>query len=59
MPFAPVVIDNFADQVFEVNKSKYTAEFMTMLYDTKPEWHEKIPAVVHPIDKNSSYSNCY
>ena len=53
MPFAPVVIDNFADQVFEVTKSKYTAEFMTMLYDTKPEWHEKIPAVVHPIDKTA------
>ena len=53
MPFAPVVIDNYADQVFNVTKSKYTAEFMTMLYDTHPEWQDKIPAVVHPIDKTA------
>ena len=53
MPFAPVVIDKFADKVFNVTKSKYTAEFMTMLYDTNPEWHDKIPAVVHPIDKTA------
>lgn len=53
MPFAPVVIDKFADKVFNVTKSKYTAEFMTMLYDTNPEWYDKIPAVVHPIDKTA------
>lgn len=50
MPFAPVVIDKFANDVFVVNKSKYTAEFMTMLYDTRSEWVNKIPAVVHPKD---------
>ncbi len=53
MPFAPVVIDKHADEVFDIKKSKYTAEFMTMLYDTKKEWHDKIPAVVHPIDKTA------
>ena len=53
MPFAPVVIDKYADDVFKIHKSKYTAEFMTMLYDTKREWHNKIPAVVHPIDKTA------
>ena len=53
MPFAPVVIDKYADDVFDIKKSKYTAEFMTMLYDTKEEWHDKIPAVVHPIDKTA------
>jgi carbamoyltransferase len=53
MPFAPVVIDNYADKVFKVDKSKYTAEFMTMLYDTHEEWVDKIPAVVHPIDKTA------
>ena len=26
---------------------------MTMLYDTKKEWHDKIPAVVHPVDKTA------
>ena len=53
MPFAPVVIDKHVDNVFDVKKSKYTAEFMTMLYDTKKEWHDKIPAVVHPVDKTA------
>jgi carbamoyltransferase len=53
MPFAPVVIDNYADKVFKIEKSKYTAEFMTMLYDTRDEWADKIPAVVHPIDKTA------
>ena len=53
MPFAPVVMDTFVDNIFDVKKSKYTAEFMTMLYDTKEEWHNKIPAVVHPVDKTA------
>ena len=53
MPFAPVVIDKYADDVFDIKKSKYTAEFMTMLYDTKEEWQDKIPAVVHPVDKTA------
>ena len=53
MPFAPVVLDQHASKVFKVNKSKYTAEFMTMLYDTHDEWVDKIPAVVHPIDKTA------
>jgi carbamoyltransferase len=53
MPFAPVVLDNHVNNVFDVKKSKYTAEFMTMLYDTKEEWHDKIPAVIHPVDKTA------
>jgi carbamoyltransferase len=53
MPFAPVVIDKYANKVFDVTKSSYTAEFMTMLYDTREEWVDKIPAVVHPIDKTA------
>ena len=53
MPFAPAVMSEYAGDVFEVSKSKYTAEFMTMLYDTKPEWSDKIPTVVHPVDKTA------
>ena len=53
MPFAPVVIDKYANKVFDVTKSAYAAEFMTMLYDTRKEWQDKIPAVVHPIDKTA------
>lgn len=53
MPFAPVVIDKYANEVFNVDKSAYTAEFMTMLYDTREEWQNRIPAVVHPVDKTA------
>jgi len=53
MPFAPAVMSEYAEDIFYINKSKYTAEFMTMLYDTKPEWSEKIPTVVHPVDKTA------
>jgi carbamoyltransferase len=53
MPFAPAVMEEHADTIFNVTKSRYTAEFMTMLYDTRPEWVERIPTVVHPKDKTA------
>ncbi len=53
MPFAPIVLDEDADVIFNVRKSRYTAEFMTMCYDTRSEWIDKIPTVVHPADKTA------
>jgi carbamoyltransferase len=53
MPFAPAVLDEDANTLFQVNKSAYTAEFMTMLYDTQPEWADKLPTVTHPKDKTA------
>jgi carbamoyltransferase len=53
MPFAPAILDEDVDRVFHLNKSKYTSEFMTLLVDTKDEWKDKIPTVVHPIDKTA------
>jgi carbamoyltransferase len=53
MPFAPAVLDEDVDMIFELKKSKYSAEFMTLLVDTKPEWKDKIPTVVHPVDKTA------
>ena len=53
MPFAPVVMEERASEVFNITKSPYTSEFMTMLYDTNPEWKDKIPAVVHPVDNTA------
>lgn len=50
MPFAPSVMAEYFDDIFENPKSKYTSEFMTLCYDTKKDWLEKIPAVVHEID---------
>lgn len=53
MPFAPAVLDEDVDFIFDCKKSRYTAEFMTLLVDTKEEWREKIPTVVHPKDKTA------
>lgn len=53
MPFAPAVMEEHANTIFKVDKSAYTAQFMTMLYDTRPEWVDKIPTVVHPKDKTA------
>ena len=53
MPFAPVVLDEYADTIFDIKKSRYSAEFMTICYDTKPDWIGKIPAVVHSCDNTA------
>jgi len=54
MPFAPIVLGEKANEIFVTNnKSHYTAEFMTMCYDTREEWIDKIPAVVHKVDKSA------
>ena len=54
MPFAPIVLAEKANEVFVTNnKSHYTAEFMTLCYQTREEWIDKIPAVVHEIDKSA------
>ena len=48
MPFAPSVLADHADDIFEgVEKARHTAEFMTITFDVKPEWRPRIPAVVH------------
>jgi len=53
MPFAPSVLSEYADEIFKCQKSKYTSEFMTVCCDTKDEWVDRIPAVVHLADKSS------
>lgn len=53
MPFAPAVLEEDADVLFKINKSRHTAEFMTMLYETQDEWKDKLPTVIHPIDKTA------
>lgn len=53
MPFAPAVIDEDANTIFEVTKSAYTCEFMTMLVNTRDGFKDKIPTCVHPVDKTA------
>jgi len=48
MPFAPVVSAEKAEDIFDIRPSMlYTARFMTITCNVRPEWRGKIPAVVH------------
>jgi carbamoyltransferase len=48
MPFAPCVLDEDAERVFEINATnRYAARFMTITCAVRPEWQKRIPAVVH------------
>jgi carbamoyltransferase len=48
MPFAPVVAAEDVDLVFDLPApSRYAARFMTVTCDVRPEWRERIAAVVH------------
>lgn len=53
MPFAPSILKEKLNEVFIAEKSTYASEFMTLCYDTRPEWLHKIPAVVHSKDGTS------
>lgn len=53
MPFAPIVMEEFFDNIFFPNKSKYTSEFMTMCYQTKDDWIDRIPGVIQKSDKTA------
>lgn len=50
MPFAPFIMSEYADVVFNIPQSEHTAEFMTMCYTVRDEWVDKIPAVIHRVD---------
>lgn len=47
MPFAPIVLTEKAKEVFDIKSSEFAAEFMTLCFNVKEEWKEKIPAVTH------------
>lgn len=48
MPFAPSVLYEKADEIFEnVEPGRHLAEFMTITFNIKKEWRDKIKAVVH------------
>lgn len=48
MPFAPYVLEEDADAVFDVRSAnRYAMRFMTITCAVKPQWRDKIPAVVH------------
>jgi carbamoyltransferase len=48
MPFAPVITAERAAEVFDVNSvNAYACRFMTITCNVKPQWRERIAAVVH------------
>jgi carbamoyltransferase len=48
MPFAPVITAEKAAAVFDVNSvNAYACRFMTITCNVKPQWRERIAAVVH------------
>ncbi|MBF7730153.1 carbamoyltransferase C-terminal domain-containing protein [Pseudomonas sp. N040] len=48
MPFAPYVLDVDAETVYDVDaRNRYACRFMTITTRVKPEWADKIAAVVH------------
>jgi carbamoyltransferase len=48
MPFAPVVAETDAAELFDIGKvNRYAASFMTIACDVRNEWRARIPAVVH------------
>jgi carbamoyltransferase len=48
MPFAPYVLAEDAERVFEITDvNRYAARFMTITCAVRPEWRARIPAVVH------------
>lgn len=53
MPFAPIVMSEHFDNIFFPPKSKYASEFMTLCFETKQEWIDKIPAVIQKSDKTA------
>lgn len=53
MPFAPIVMEEYFDEIFTCSKSKYGAQFMTICFSTKEEWIDRIPAVIQKTDKTA------
>jgi carbamoyltransferase len=48
MPFAPVIAAEKAAAVFEIGAvNSYACRFMTITCNVKPQWRERIAAVVH------------
>ena len=50
MPFAPIIMEEHIENICHYYKSKYTSEYMTMCYNVKNDWLEKIPAVINIYD---------
>jgi len=50
MPFAPIIMEEYVGDICHYYKSQHTSEFMTMCYNVKEEWLDRIPAVINTYD---------
>lgn len=53
MPFAPMVLAGHESELFHCYKSKYASKFMTICYDVKEQWAQKIPGVINVHDNTA------
>lgn len=53
MPFAPIIMEEYIEDICYVYKSKKAAEYMTMCYTVKEQWANKIPAVINFYDNTA------
>ena len=58
MPFAPVVLSGFENEFFYCSKSKYASKFMTICYNVKEQWVDKIPGVINSFDSTARIQIC-
>ena len=48
MPFAPYVLAEDAERVFEItSRNRYAARFMTICCEVRPQWRERLTAITH------------
>ena len=47
MPFAPAIMREHANEIFEDTLVSQALNYMTITLDVRPEWLERIPAVCH------------
>jgi len=47
MPFAPCILQERVEEVLHCNKSQRAAQYMTICYNVRDEWINKIPAVIN------------
>lgn len=50
MPFAPIILEEYVGDICHYYKSKYTSEYMTMCYNVKDDWVDRLPAVINIYD---------
>ncbi len=47
MPFAPSVLAERADDIFDIKGAQLAAEYMTITMNVREEWKDRVPAIVH------------